>query len=310
MARFARWLLMALAMPAVAFAHGGVDAAKRSVEASMLVTGEIAVNPDGSVYGYSLDHRDKLPPAVVNLIGQTLTGWKFAPVEVNGKPELAKAFMSLRIVAYQDKPKHFVADIDGAEFGNDAALSMDSCPPGECLSYATKRPPSYPLEMAREGVSGTVYLEMKVNSQGHVADLAVRQVDLRKLGDGTELDRWRRSFSQATLAAARDWTFHVPTKGKDAQRGQWVVTIPVNYSLGGMAAPNAPGYGQWDAYVPGPVHPMPWSSRARQMATSGSGDAVPDSGTPFIADMRFVLLTPLGGNGAAKPSSEANPGQG
>ncbi|MGH8116622.1 MAG: hypothetical protein ACREP0_11525 [Rhodanobacteraceae bacterium] len=45
----ARWLLLALAIPALAFAHGGVDAAKRSIEASMLVTGEIAVSPDGSV---------------------------------------------------------------------------------------------------------------------------------------------------------------------------------------------------------------------------------------------------------------------
>jgi len=307
MKRSAWWLLMVSAVPVLAIAHGGIDAAKRSVEASMLVTGEIAVNPDGSVYGYSLDHRDKLPPDVVNLIGETLTDWKFTPVKVDGKPELAKAFMSLRVVAYQDKPTHFVAAVEGAEFGNDAALYMDSCPPDECLTYATKQPPAYPLDLARDGVSGTVYVELKVNRQGRVADLAVRQVDLRMLGDETELARWRASLAQATVAAARKWTFHIPLKGKAAQQSQWFVTAPVNYV---MAVAQTAGYGSWDAYVPGPIYPMPWSqSDVRQNATGGSGDAVPDSGTPFIADARFQLLTPLAKSGAAKPPV-GNPGPG
>jgi hypothetical protein len=217
--------------------------------------------------------------------------------------------MSLRIVAYQDKPKHFVAAVEDAEFGNDAALYMGTCPPGECLTYAKKQPPSYPLDMVQEGVSGTVYIEMLVDSQGHVADLAVRQVDLRKLGDGTQLDRWRRSFARATLAAARNWMFHVPVKGKEARKSQWVVTTPVNYSLSIITGKDDPGYGEWDAYVPGPVNPMPWAKSNVRQSAGGGGDAVPETGTPFIADTHFVLLTPLGGDRAAKPSP-ALPGKG
>lgn len=114
------WLLLGLVLPVLAWGHGGIDAAKRSVEASMLVTGEIVVNPDGSVYGYSLDQRDKLPAAVIKLVGETLPGWKFTPVEAHGKPVLAKALMSLRIVAHQSKPNHFVAGIEGAAFGENA----------------------------------------------------------------------------------------------------------------------------------------------------------------------------------------------
>ncbi len=311
MKRVACLALVWLLVPILGSAHGGVDAARRSVEASMLVTGEIAVNPDGSVYGYSLDHRDKLPAPIVKLIGDTLPCWTFTPVKVDGKAVLAKALMSLRIVAYQDKPKHFVASIEGAEFGDDAALYENSCPPGACLTYATRRPPGYPFAMVREGVSGTVYVEVEVNRQGRVADAAIRQIDLRKLGDETELARWRHSFAQATLDVVRSWTFNVPTTGNGAKQSQWFVTIPINYSFAVMGEGNALSYGQWDAYVPGPVQPMPWAkSSVHNTVANGSGDAIPDNGKPFVTDSRFVLLTPIGGDDAAKPSPETTPGQG
>lgn len=314
MTRFVWWLLVALAAPALAFAHGGVDAAKRSVEASMLVTGEIAVNPDGSVYGYSLDHRDKLPPAVVNLIGQTLTGWKFTPVKVNGKPELAKAFMSLRVVAKQIDAKHDAISVESAAFGAEtaAANTPSACADRSCLAYIKRSPPSYPHNLVNDFVSGTVYLAVEVNRQGKVSQVAVEQVNLRRLADGTMLDRWRRELGQASMEAARSWAFSVPQTGPEADMDHWIVMVPINYSVrvtGTSEVIGMPGYGQWDAYVPGPVNLIPWLQK-RQLATNGNADAIPDNGTPFIADARFVLLTPLGGDGAGKIFPGANPGPG
>lgn len=299
---------MCLLVPVIASASGGVDAARRSVQASMLVTGRIAVNPDGSVYGYTLDHKDALPAAVVRLVAETVQAWKFTPVRVQGKPVLAKALMSLRIVAHQDKPKHFVASVSAAAFGDAAAESNGKCPPGECLTYRDRGVPRYPLRLVEAGVSGTVYLVVEVNRQGQVAYAAVRQVDLRRLADATQLKRWRQALGQASLQAAQHWTFNVPTVGKGADCQQWFVQVPVNFELTIGAPPSrAARYGHWDAYVPGPVNPIPWYPHLAGLVASSGGDAVPDSTDPFVQDPRFVLLTPA--SGEPLPST-AKAGQG
>ena len=290
------WLLLGLVLPILAFAHGGVDAAKRSVQAGMLVTGMIAVNPDGSVYGYSLDQKDKLPAAVVQLVAETIPSWKFTPVVEDGKPVLAKALMSLRVVAYQDEPKHFVASVSGAAFGQDAAESDDSCRPGACLTYRDRsKELIYPVNLMQSGVSGTVYLVVEVNRQGRVAQAAVRQVDLRKLADATMLKRWSEQLGQASLEAARHWTFNIPTVGEGAKSNQWFVEVPINFELT-VQGQQPKGYGQWDAYVPGPVNPIPWYPyESSHVASNHGSDAIPNGTVPFVADPRFVLLTPASG---------------
>lgn len=316
MAAFGRWLLVGLVMPGVAFAHGGVDAAKRSAEASMLVTGEIAVNPDGSVYGYSLDHRDKLPAVVVKLIGQTLPGWKFTPVEVQGKPVRAKALMSLRVVAKQMDAKHDAVSVKSAEFGVETPQSLQApaCANGACLTFLDRQPPAYPFNLVSNLVSGTVYLAVKVDRQGKVAQVAVEQVDLRRIADETILGRWRQELGRVSMEAARHWTFQVPRTGPEADRKYWVATVPINYNIpvpGQAKTIGSIGYGQWDFYVPGPVNSIPWvhAQRGQDVAKSGA-DAVPDNGMPFVPDSRFVLLTSLGGDGAANAAQKASPGQG
>lgn len=294
------WLLLGLLVPAVAFAQGGVDAAKRSVEASMLVTGEIAVNPDGSLYGYSLDHRDKLPAVVVKLIGQTLPSWKFTPVQVDGKAVLAKALMSLRIVAKPIDDDREAISVESAAFGVDTpqAHSSSRCANGACLAYLERRPPAYPGDLLRDLVSGTVYLAVEVDSQGKVSRVAVEQVNLRRLADEPTLRRWRRELGRVSMSAARYWKFQPPRTGSEAGKDHWVVTVPVNYSIGipgTRKTIGTPDYGHWDDYVRGPAQPVPWAgSRAGKGIAEGGADAVPDRGTPFVADTRFVLLTPVG----------------
>ncbi|HJP99881.1 MAG TPA: energy transducer TonB [Rhodanobacteraceae bacterium] len=309
-------LLLGLAFPTLVFAHGGVDAAKRTVEASTLVTGEIAVNPDGSVYGYVLAHRNKLPAPVVKLVGEAVPRWKFTPVRVDGKAVLAKASMSLRIVAKQIDANHDAIGVESAAFGTDTAQSHDpsDCAKGACLTYLERQPPSYPSNLLNDLVSGTVYLEVEVDRQGKVAQVAVEQVNLRRLADETVLGRWRGELGRISMAAARKWTFQVPRTGPEAGKAHWVVSVPVNYSIrtpGGIHAIGDPHYGQWDIYVPGPVNPISWAESQRGQVTSKAGaDAVPDNGRPFVADTRFVLLTPIGSNDMANPPPETSPGQG
>ena len=305
-------MCLLLVLPLTAFAHGGIDTAKHALEATMLVTGDIAINPDGTVYGYSLDNRDKLPPEIVKLIDDTLSGWKFKPVQVAGKIVRAQTQMSLRIVANQDTPGHFVATVEGAAFGNDGDQPGIRSSYGdgaqEGLTYLTHTPPEYPLSMFEQRVSGTVYVVVEVNRSGRVEDAAVRQVNLRRLGDATELKRWRDAFAEATLAAIRKWTFNVPTSGTGAAAHQWFVSIPINYSL--LAPGQKPPPYTWDAYVPGPVNPLPWQpSVSTDAAFSAAGDAIPDSSIPFVAAPRFVLLT-SSDDAAPAPQPKAQPGSG
>lgn len=282
----------------------------------MLVTGEIAVNPDGSVYGYSLDRRDKLPAPVIKLIGEALPHWEFTPVKVNGKPVLAKALMSLRIVARRIDADHDAISIESAAFGTETAQAHNSpaCANDACLTYLKRLPPGYPANLLNDLVSGTVYLAVEIDRQGTVENVAVEQVDLRRLADETTLGRWRGELGRVSMKAARKWTFQVPRTGLEAGKNHWVVTVPVNYTIHIVFAGKDighPAYGQWDTYVPGPVHAIPWAeAQQAQAASKIAADAVPDTSIPFIADTRFVLLTPLGGAGAAKSSPQATPGQG
>ena len=49
---------------------------RKQVEASMLVTGELVVAPDGTVKSYTLDRADKLPPEVRELLAKVVPGWE------------------------------------------------------------------------------------------------------------------------------------------------------------------------------------------------------------------------------------------
>ncbi|MGH8116620.1 MAG: hypothetical protein ACREP0_11520 [Rhodanobacteraceae bacterium] len=186
------------------------------------------------------------------------------------------------------------------------------CADGACLTYLHRPSPGYPRNLVNDLVSGTVYLAIEVDRQGKVAQVAVRQVDLRRIADVTALHRWRDELGRASVAAEKRWTFQVPRAGLAAGREHWIVTVPVNYIIstpGHRQVIGRPAYGQWDTYVPGPVHQVPWADAGR-VAANGGADAVPDTGGPFVADTRFVLLTPLGEAGAANPGPQGTPGQG
>ncbi len=272
--------LLCLMFPCLAFADGGVGDVKKSIEASMVVTGSIVVAPDGSVNSYTLDKQEKLPSGVVELIGKTVPTWKFQPVMIDGNPVAAKAAMSMRVVATPSGNGGYSISVHGASFGTDA--------PGESIGLKNAYRPSYPLAAVKDGVRGTVYVDVLVDRQGKAENVDAEQVNLRVIGDGLEMGRWRKLLSQATLATARDWTFKIPQAGDQAKADHWVVRVPVNFDFDGT---NPPGYGQWDAYVPGPAHRAPWAES--KTASKNGTDAIPD-GVAFQDDQRFVLLNPPG----------------
>jgi hypothetical protein len=278
------WALLALftltLAAAAAIAARAPESVRKQVEASMLLTGTIDIEPDGSVGGYAIDDKEKVPDYVLGNIDRQVPGWKFEPVQVDGKPVRARTRMSLRVVAKPTQGEEFLMSLGGVNFGEYSDDATDQVTRGRL------RPPEYPVEAVRVGGKGTVYLVLKIGRDGKVAESVVEQVNLTAIGDPRQMDKLRKSFGDASLKAARFWTFHPPTTGDAAGAASWSVRVPVSFHL---AADGNNAYGTWQAYLPGPRQRAPWVD---DDDVSAGSDALADDGVyPVGGGPR--LLTPL-----------------
>jgi hypothetical protein len=242
------------------------EAVQQPLEASMRVTGEIDVEPDGSVGSYRIDDRDQLPAQVVELLEGTVRGWAFEPVVVDGTPVRARSRMHLRILASQADSDSYALRIGDASFGGDR--------PAEFATAASMPAPAYPVDALRSGVTGTVYLVLKVDRRGRVANVVVEQVNLHKVAGWKQMSRWRKQLARAALAAARDWTFNPPTRGDAVDDPSWSVRMPLEFRFYGE---DGPGPGEWQVYVPGPRQVAPWLAAGAQVQSAllADGGAYP-----------------------------------
>ncbi|MEO6926357.1 MAG: energy transducer TonB [Rhodanobacter sp.] len=251
-----RWLpaLLCLLFSAPLLA-GGVSGVRKTAVGSMLVTGWIEVAPTGKVQHYELDQPSKLPSTVTELINQAVSGWMFEPVLIAGKPVLAKAHMSLRVIAKPVEEGYYQVKITGAEFGAPQGKGqIDTDSPSEKHTVA----PAYPSEAAASGVSGTVYVLMMINHQGRVEQDLAQQVDLRVAATDTQMQEFRKILASAATRALKRWTFNIPTTGPKAAAPYWYARVPITFTLNNQ---RVPGYGHWDVYIPGPVETAPWLIR-------------------------------------------------
>ena len=272
-------------------------AAEPRIEGSMLVTGTITVNPQGGVQSYAVQDLDKLPPAVQQIIQTTVSRWQFVPINADGKAVTAEAGMSLRIVADMVDAQHATIRIAGAAFGCDARPKSNlpgECPAGTAVRYAHRDPPSYPMDALQARVGGEVFLVLQIGRDGRVSQAAVRQVNLYSVTDWPA--HYRKALANATLRAASKWQFSIPTTGPNAAKDHWVVQVPINYTLGPCCSAPTHRYGQWNAYLPGPVQDVPWAHENVSGASRTSADAIVSGGL-FVRDTRFVLKTALADGG-------------
>ena len=247
---FLRWsLALVVLLAAGSVLATGPRGVRETAEASMLVTGTVDIEPDGRVSGYRLDRVDELPPAVVDLVTKAAGAWRFEPVLVDGVAAPARTSMSLRLVARQLDEDQYVAEVRSAKFGE--------VPSGQMPRNGVRTPPRYPGSMLAAGVSGTVYLVARFGIDGTVEDVIAEQVNLKVVAGENQMRIYRRTLAQASIAAARKWTFVPPTDGLAAGETHWSVRVPVSFNIGRDSKPE---YGQWQAYVPGPRQEIPWIS--------------------------------------------------
>jgi TonB family protein len=278
--RAMRWTLSVLLLCVFAAMADDLDAVRRQVELSMVITGSADIEEDGSVSAHRIDNAGRVPENVKALVAQVAPHWKFEPIRVDGKPVKARADMYLRLIARQTGvPDQYRIEIAGATFGKSE--------PGATVSSARMEPPRYPDTAWRLGATGTVYVLVMVGRDGRVRDVAAEQVNLRVIAKEDKLERGRKALADAAMAAARKWTFNPPTNGSDVDADHWIVRVPVTFLINGGPA----RYGRWEDAIPGPRQVPPWADQERDAATSA--DAVADGGL-FQLGQGFRLLTPLG----------------
>lgn len=278
-------VLLCVMFSGLALASGPREVRKR-IEASMLITGSIDVAPDGSVHAYELDKQDKLPADVVDLLHKAVPGWRFKPTLLDGVPVIAHAKMSVRVVAKREDNGDYTARVTGANFGEQK--------PGESITPKDRTQPRYPQTAAHAQVAGTVYLLLRVGHDGQVTDASAEQVNLSVVASDSDLRLWRKILADASLDAAKQWTYNTPTSGPRAKEDAWIVRVPVAFRLHTYRASTDDDYGKWQAYVPGPKEAISWLGKYRPSGDShdSAADAVPD-GKVYLVGSGLTLATPL-----------------
>lgn len=275
-------LAWVLAMPLVA--GNGPGAVRKQVEASMLLSGTILVDEQGRVAEFAIDQADKVDGKALRFVDASIRQWLFEPTLLDGKPAMLRNRVDVRLVAERRPDGKFVMRIGGANF---KPFEVEA---GTEIGSGKMPPPSYPLQASLSGVEATVYLIFQVGGDGRVKDMVAEQVNLKVIGSESEMQKWRRVFVKSATLAARDWTFVPPEKGEQAGQPFWTVRVPVDYVLDHAVQP----YGQWQAYVPGPLQDIPW--RDWEEAPGFSPDALVAGGAQSVGGKGGLrLLTPLSG---------------
>ncbi|HEY0334943.1 MAG TPA: protein tonB [Stenotrophomonas sp.] len=278
--------LLAVGMLVVAASASATPSSvRKQIESSLLVTGTVDIEPDGSVSVLAIDKEDKLPESVVTFVRESGMQWRFEPVVRDGKAVRARSPMSVRVVAKKLEGNEYRITLAGASFDR-----YDAEDP-EQVSAIKTTPPTYPEKAWRVGAAGSAYLVVKVGLDGKVQEAVVEQVNLRVAGTEMEMRMLRGVFAKNALAAAKDWTFRPPTQGKRAQAPFWSVRVPVSFTLQGL--PTEDSYGKWISYIPGPRQVAPWAQD--EEGAGFSPDTLADGGVYMANGRSPRLLTPLQG---------------
>ena len=256
--------------------HKAPESVRKQVEVSMLLTGTIDVERDGSVSVYAIDRPEQVPDYVRSLLDRAVRSWRFEPTLRGGVPVAVRSLMSVRMVAKPVGDGNFEVSISAASFDKYSKGATD------WVTRDHLRPPTYPSAAINMSAKGTVYLVLRIDREGRVEDLFVEQVNLTAIGTEEEMAQMREHFSKAASKAAWKWTFHPPTTGDHVDDAYWAVRVPVDFLLYGETEPK---YGAWQAYLPGPRTTASWAQ------DEASSDAIVAGIHPVGGGVK--LLTPL-----------------
>lgn len=250
---------------------------RESLELSLLVSGSIIINPDGSLRSYQINDASKLPPSILTLIARSAAHWRFEPVIRNGRAVAAKSAVTLRIVARQEPGNRYQLSIRGAQFGGDSSKDF--------ASYH-RVVPHYPFVPELAGFQAETYMALRINREGKVVDVAATQVNLGEIGPPHLMAYARKRFTEASIEACRQWTFKIAKGSHPSFEGYWIVLVPIDYE----PYPGKSNEPAWQTYVPGQQQFVPWLPHQAVAASdidamSGSGIYDPQTALTLAAKL-------------------------
>lgn len=286
-ALFSAALLCSAAYVAPSEAARVPESVQAQTELSLSVKGLVAIDAQGLVSGVELTSNDALTDSLKDFVRQQVMAWEFEPPTDGELEQAAQTPVSLKLVARRGSDGGMTVRIVAAHFGNDADI-----PAEQRLGKKDLKPPHYPLDVFEMGGSGVVYLLLKIDAEGKVADSGVSRVNLTRAGSERQMARIRERLASAALAAANSWTYQVPTVGLAADQPYWLVNVPVNFALAGDDRQNKSR--GWEVYIPGPRLDIPWY-RQGVNDRSNAMEAMPEGEPTLLGMAGPTLKTELGG---------------
>jgi len=247
---------------ATAFAASACAATSTAPTLDLEADGEIQIATDGHVSDYQL--KTPLGADLSKLIASAVRGWRFEPVVVDGQAVVATTTMHLELHA------------EPADVADSYRIRVSQVRFGEPKRDGHMRPPKYPTSAVSARLGARVMLAVRLDENGKIVEAMPYQTSLdARTSSEAEAERWRKQFEQASIVAARSWHWDLTEKVNGKTVGTSAI-VPVVFSIIGTGREVRPG--KWKAYVPGPVHDVPWLQDAhadeKQLAAIGDDGAL------------------------------------
>lgn len=257
-----------------ALSWGVCWAAEKAPTLEMSAEGEVRIGVDGKVTDVRI--TSQLSPQIAVLVEKAVRGWAFEPIVVDGSAVAAKTAVHLALTAEPTAAKdQYRLRVTNVRFGD---------PKRDGLKF---KAPHYPLEAVHVRLGARVMLALKLDESGNVVDAKPYQTSLDERANSEhEAEQWRRLFEAASVTAARSWHYDL----SETINGKPVGTsalVPIVFFVKDAGAPPPPAAGRWKAYLPGPVHDVPWLDK-RSAADERELHALED-GQGLALDSRFHL---------------------
>jgi hypothetical protein len=162
------------------------------MEASMVLEGEIEVDAQGLVQGYTLDRSEKLTARLREFVDANIRRWRFEPALVGGKPTAVRNSMGLQLILATQDDGNFRIELRETNFYR---ARMDKDLADAEVVRVNMRAPMYPAQAASAGVEAEVYLALRIGRDGSVVDVAVEQVNMKSMTPTDDTLRWRKMFA-------------------------------------------------------------------------------------------------------------------
>jgi hypothetical protein len=248
-----------------ALATTAARAEKSAAVYELSAVGEVQIAPDGHVSDYRI--RNELTAPVAVLVSKSVLAWHFDPILVDGKAVVAKTAMHLQLEAEPaaGKRDEFVVRVTSIDFGTPTRSKGGT-------------PPRYPGAAIVARLGARVLLSARLDGNGKVVEVVPYQTSLdARARDEKEADKWRRVFEKASIAVAKTWRYD-PSETVGGQPIGNNVIIPIVYHM--RSAPSASS-NRWSGYVPGPIHPAPWSMPDDEKRVAELGDEARSTSSRF-----------------------------